>query len=425
MLFNELVDLLKNTSSTNGKIDILKNISNNHKLLLQLIYDPFRMFNINTIESNSSGNKNIDDNVGELVIICKHLNEKDIPIANTKIMLNNYYNNLTKNDQDILLKILNKDLKVGIGIKLLNKALGKGFIREFNIQLANKYQDFIKKKNYKTTKYFYCSPKLDGHRLFYMNGKLFSRSGKEYVGFEHIIEELKVIENSYNNIFIDGELYSDKLDFNSIASKINSSVNFSEEEKKELKYYVFAIGSLDENNKEYNETINMIETLKNIQNNNRFNYIKFIKYELIDNNIDKIHSKCLGYMEQGYEGIMLRDVNNSYDFKRSDNLLKYKIFEENDFIIKELLEGTKGTDRENNLGSISCYGTVDYNRNNVEVVFNANFKGTDEERTNLWNIKDELKGKLVEVKYQGISQDKSGNYSLRFPVATKIKIDRS
>lgn len=392
MLFIDLVKLLKETPSINDKIEILKNINDNNKILMELTYNPLKMFNINIINSKNNGIKHIEDNFNEFISICNHLIYKDIPISETKILLNNYFNNLTEEDQDVVIKIFNKDLKVGIGSKLLNKALGNDFIKEFKIQLANTYQNFIKKKSFNRTHYFYASPKMDGHRLFYFNDNLFSRNGKTYIGFDHILEELNTIKNTCNikDLFIDGELYSTTLDFNSIASKINSDVNFDIEEKKQLKYYIFAIGSFS--NGKLTDTKVMINELNKYNN---FNYIVPVEYSLIKNNPEDIHNKCLEFMERGYEGIMLRDVNNSYDFKRSDKLLKYKIFEENDFIISELLEGKKGTNFENSLGSFSCYGQLKYNNEIINVSFNANFKGTDEERKILWKQKDSLIGKKI------------------------------
>lgn len=423
MLFVDIVKLLKETPSINDKIEILKNINDNNKILMELTYNPLKMFNINIVNSENIGTKHIEDDFEEFINICNYLIKKDIPISESKILLNNYFSNLTKEDQDVVIKILNKDLKVGIGSKLLNKALGDNFIKEFRIQLANTYQKYITKKLVNKEKYFCCSPKMDGHRLFYFNNNLYSRNGKTYFGFDHILEELNIIKNNYpdiDDLFIDGELYSTTLDFNSIASKINSDVNFDIEEKKQLKYYIFAIGSFS-NNKFLNTETMIMELNKYVD---EFNYVIPVEYFLIKNHPVEVHKKCLEFMEQGYEGVMLRNRNISYDFKRSDKLLKYKIFEENDFIISELLEGKKGTDFENTLGSISCYGKAKYDDRIVNVFFNANFKGTDEERKILWEQRNNLIGKKIEVKYQGVSMDKNLNYSLRFPVATKIKFDR-
>ena len=61
--------------------------------------------------------------------------------------------------------VLTKDVKVGITLKTVNKALGKGFIPEYGVMLAFKWEDH----EHKINGAFQVSLKLDGTRCTVMN----------------------------------------------------------------------------------------------------------------------------------------------------------------------------------------------------------------------------------------------------------------
>lgn len=56
----------------------------------------------------------------------------------------------------------------------------------------------------------------------------------------------------------------------------------------------------------------------------------------------------------------------------------------------------------------------------------ANIKTDLETRQEWWNDRKNLIGLTTEVKYQNVTDAKSndGTYALRFPYATKLKLDR-
>ena len=146
---------------------------------------------------------------------------------------------------------------------------------------------------------------------------------------------------------------------------------------------------------------------------NLFDNIRFVKAELIPNDKEIIEEYTKKYVEQGYEGAMLRHDTFSYDFKRSDLLLKVKFFKEIDLKIVEIQEGQGKY--EGILGSLKC--TSDDGLISVDV--GTGF--SDNLRKQFWAKRTELMGSLVEVKYQEVSVDKDGNKSLRFPVFSKLK----
>ena len=117
--------------------------------------------------------------------------------------------------------------------------------------------------------------------------------------------------------------------------------------------------------------------------------------------------KWLDYaVEQGWEGLML-NKDALYKCKRTTDLIKIKRFYSMDLPVIKVLEGDgrlKGT-----LGAL----VVKYKDNTVNV--GSGFD--DETRTKFWKDRDNLIGRVVEVKYKEISKDKkTGLESLQFPI---------
>ena len=140
----------------------------------------------------------------------------------------------------------------------------------------------------------------------------------------------------------------------------------------------------------------------------RYRYLRVV--ERIDNpeqNIKSIHDK---YVDEGYEGVMIKALNAPYTFGRSHDVMKYKAFHDVDLKIQGLLEGTGK--HSGKLGSIIVVF------NGVEVQVGSGL--TDELRETIWNAPDDFIGRLVEIRYQEVTPDGS----LRFPTFVCFRNDR-
>ena len=242
------------------------------------------------------------------------------------------------------------------------------------------------------------------------------------MGFDHIINELNGIVERYDLDFVDGELYSKEVNFQEIQGAVMSNKNINPERKSKIKYNIFAIG-----NKKFKNTKDMISLKKEIFNKNLFEYLVLIEDTFIPNLPEPIKTLCEHYMSMGYEGIMLRDTEKWYDWKRSNALLKYKLFKEADFKIIGFNEGEKGTKYEGTLGTIIVSGKYDNNDGRILYIKSEVGSGfSDEFRNEIWNKQKEYLHKIVEIKFQNITDvpDENGTFSLRFPVFLKTKEDR-
>jgi DNA ligase-1 len=252
---------------------------------------------------------------------------------------------------------------------------------------------------------------LDGLRCVFKNGKLWTRNGKEIVGFNHIIEELKTL-GEFN--LVDGELYSHSLDFQTIQGYVLSHKNINEEEKKQIFYNVFVILM------DGTTTESMINHMKRLNdfNGKKLKYIKFLEYEVINNDFEKIKELDRKWVSMGYEGLMLRSWDVVYAYKRSDDLLKFKSFFEESLTVVGALEG-KGK-YQGMLGKFICEGVVE--GYNVKTEVGSGFN--DKQREEFWKKKKSLIGKLISVKYQGVTTT-DGENSLRFPIFRGFQLDRN
>ena len=225
--------------------------------------------------------------------------------------------------------------------------------------LANKWDD----KNIKVKGPFYVQPKLDGVRLIVSNKGGISRTGKTIPGTEKWGKHLKDGE------YLDGECYVHGMKFEDITSIFKT-------EPYKLEYHIF--DKFDVNNL----NIPFSERVKNVNVESR--YVEDYKQ------IYKIHEE---FISKGYEGIMIRTSNGPYEMCRSNNLLKYKTFQTDEYKVIGVHEG-KGRD----------IGTPIWEcETSAGEIFSVKPEGNLEYKKDLWMNKHKHIGKMLTVKYQNIT----------------------
>jgi DNA ligase-1 len=114
-------------------------------------------------------------------------------------------------------------------------------------------------------------------------------------------------------------------------------------------------------------------------------------------------------VDGGYEGVMIKSVDASYECKRSHSWLKAKPFIE---VTLEVVAVEEGTGRNaGRLGALVCAGQDD----GKDIRVNVGSGFTDDQRSQFWNARDAVVGNLVEVRADAVTQNQDGTYSLRFP----------
>jgi DNA ligase 1 len=289
--------------------------------------------------------------------------------------------------------------------------------------LAHRYELNSTKKKKKDIVYpCITQPKLDGIRsmstLHNNEGKIiiYSRKGKEFYNMEHIKKELTNILNG-KDYYLDGELYSEEIPFEMINGLVKKQKDTKKDEKEKMlkiRLHLYDIYILSSPNMGFKDRYNILKKL--IESNN-LQYISLVKnYDC--NKKDDIKKMHDIYKEQGYEGIMLRNINGEYLIKnRSHDLQKYKEFLDDEYPIVGYHEGV-GEDA----GTI-IWECEYINNEGKKDVFSVVIKGTNELRAQyLEECKKDFsqyKGKLLTVKYQELSEKNCP----RFPVGIAIRED--
>lgn len=232
----------------------------------------------------------------------------------------------------------------------------------------------------------FVQPKLDGVRAIFYNGKIYSRNGKLYPHLDFICKE---ITNVNKNLILDGELYSDVLTFqeiNGIVKKVKMKP-LDLEKIKLIKFNVFDV-ILD---------VNFDERLKCLQeffSKRSFKYLNFVKTEICEKEKD-LETFNQRYLDQGYEGLMLRNFNGVYSNDRSVNLQKLKIFDDSEF---EIIGFTSGEGTEKDAIIIEC-------KTKENKTFTVRPSGTIKDRIKLFKNGKKFIGKMVTIKYFGFTDD--------------------
>lgn len=264
--------------------------------------------------------------------------------------------------------------------------------------LAHIYEDHSHKVDWDNA---YVQPKLDGFRCTAVcdrkgQVRLLSRQGKPILAMHHITEKLGTILRKGD--VLDGELYIHGKTFQDLSSMIKK---YQQDISDKVRYHVYDCPLADKSFQErWDRAVAMLKgaglPIVLVKTT------KVTNHEAAQKALDK-------YLEQGYEGAILRHGTASYAFgKRSSNLLKLKKFIDAEFKIT----GAK-------LGRGKCAKQCIFLCETAEgAVFEVIAPGTAKERTAAWTNKANYIGKKLTVKYQEMTT--SEQPVPRFPVALRL-----
>lgn len=423
----EIIKLIENTSSTNNKIKIIKENSDNElfKKVLYYTYNPDLQYGF----SEEKLRKGLDDNNNNNTIIKTFIPEWRTPFSMLdelsksnindmlRMLVYYYINNVWNDYKELLIRILAKDLRIGCNIKNINKAI-PNLIPTFGVMLAESY--FKQKTNYINGREFIITQKLDGNRLVIIKEnneiKFYTRQGKEMTGLPEIEKDMKELPNGF---VYDGELIAENP--NNLPSDELFTITMKEARKKGIKkglvFNCFDIIPLEDFNKGICKTpcSDRKLNLSNILKDKNLNYIIEVPILYKGSDEEEIIKWIKWAKENNMEGIMINLSESPYECKRSKYILKGKVFQDVDLKVVDYQEG-KGN-LKNTLGAL----IVEYKNNKVSVGSGY----TLEERNNIWNTKNDIINRIITVQYfEEIKDKKTGLYSLRFPVFKQIRNDK-
>jgi len=298
---------------------------------------------------------------------------------------------------------------------------GKEYFEPMTAQPYKKYKDSLVLP-------VFVQPKLDGIRCIIRleDGKLVARSrkGKVFDNLKHVLDELLVVFKHNENLILDGELYNHELrhDFNKIASlvkkqgpkdgatqkKIDEWERYQWESEQLIRYHVYdcAFPGTVTTNLNPPTFAARFSNLKHACK--QLKYTKIVETEKVNSfkDLDDIYDL---YLQQGYEGQMIR-TDSYYVNKRTKDLLKRKEFFDEEYEILKVIEGTGNRAGMAGAVLIKCTEHPD-----GEV--KSNIKGPRTFLTEVWNDKKNIVGKLATVQFP----NKTPDGAPRFPYVIAIR----
>lgn len=408
----EIINQLRSTTKTNEKLAILKNNQDN-ELLKEILYYTYSDKNYGFSEKLLR--QAMESYETKFILTWKSykdmLDELSSSNINDKLREQTYefLSLYDEEERDLYINIISNDLKIGMNIKSINKAI-PGLIPTFGVQLAESF--FKQKEGFLDGKEFILSTKLDGNRLVAIKNKdkveFKTRQGKVMDGLIELEEEFKDIPNG---IVLDGELIL-KNDKNLPSDELfreTMKVARKKGEKRNLEFHVFDCIELDGFNKSYDPTpcIERKQKVSNLIKNKKWLIEVPALYIGKDTNmITKLLDEAIS---NNQEGIMINIANSGYSCKRTKDILKVKAFLDGDMRCIDIIEGTGKN--LNKLGAITV--EFEYEGNLYRCDCGSGF--SQEERELYFGNPELILNKIVTIGYFEISNNKQGKISLRFP----------
>ena len=414
----QFIEEMRATSSSNEKVEIIKQQSDFIKNVLEYTYNPYKQYYVTskTCKKNSGLFKyNIYNNIFELLEDLtnrKYTGHDAIAAVNGFITANPDY-------EDIIYNIIDKDLKTRTGAKVINKAF-KDLIPEFNVALAQEYKG---KCDWNDS--WYASRKLDGVRcLAVVNEEgectLYSRMGKELTTLNKVKEAIEAT-NIINTVF-DGEVCLMDKEGNEDFQGIMKQLRRKDHRIENPVFVIFdMIHKPDFDSNKGNEILSeRLHTLRSWYNGSTVNMEiirRLDQFQVIDGR----HFDKWGQMasDNKWEGFMLRkDVG--YEGKRSKNLLKVKTFHDAEYKVLAFDIDEHEVVRYGRQDTIPMLSQVWIEHKGHKVKVGSGF--TQEQR--LQYVDGSIVGKTITVQYFEETKNDKGGISLRFPTVKIIHGDK-
>jgi len=253
----------------------------------------------------------------------------------------------------------------------------------------------------------------NGHVLFE------SRKGTPFVDFPVLsanLLQLYIERDIPNHIYLDGELFTDKMDFETLSGLTRSKTYHTNKNK--IDYYVYDMIDTTNLNMTFIERCEKLYHIFNADEENshenseietNYRKIKLVK-SVVAENIPEIQQLHHRFVNEGYEGLIMRDMAGIYQInKRSKYLQKYKKFMDAEFKIIGFHEGSG-----NEKGAVIWECETD-----THGKFAVRPSGTFESRKQLYTVANTYIGQLLTVVFQEYSADGIP----RFPVGKGIRND--
>ncbi len=420
---NEFFNKLAKNPSKNYKVEQLKSEADN-ELLKQVIFlalDPFTQFYVRKIPEYTPNLKPTYQ-LGMALLDLAELSNRNKTGHEGVEWLRQILSSLSKDDGEVIKRIIVKDLKCGVRTSV-NK-VWKGLLKEYPVMLASAHkQRLVDEIEFPAI----VQLKMDGMRFnaIVKDGKVEfrTRSGKElnFLGnlekeFIFITEVAKVMGGV--NLVFDGELaiskgdgFASRKEGNGILAKaIKGTISKEEAEKvRAILWDVIPYTDFMDGFCPIPYTDRFTEVMA-VMFADKLNYVE---HSIVED-MDSVTSLFEEYLSAGEEGIILKDLNSPWEDKRAKHQIKFKGVLECDLRITGVMAGTGKYSKM--VGAIKCQSEDGI----LKVSVGSGLSDAQREEY----MGQDLIGKIISIKYNERIENTAGEQSLFLPIFVEIREDK-
>jgi len=345
----------------------------------------------------------------DLRALCLRLQDRELTGHAAQEAITDHLGKCSKLQRKWSERVLRQDLRLNIGPKEVNNVLGAGTIFSFDVPLAT---DYKKVKPAELRGSWFVQPKYDGARVIahlpHRKGRvaLYSRTGKEWKNFEPVRAKLQQISDLWarnEDFWLDGEVVAldaeGRVDFQALQAALFRKDGL---DVANLKYLVFdGAHGREWSNPQLPYSVRLQYVTAQVRywiedvSGTTFRLGAVPTFKTENPTVETMQKHSEGFVTQGFEGAMYRRSEAPVRMKRTRDLLKVKIFLDMEAEITDCVEGT-GKYR----GMLGALKVTDGGRK-----FEVGSGFSDLERKCLWDLRGNLAGRIITIKYQEKTED--------------------
>lgn len=417
---------IQNTAGTNAKKEILrKNMSPVIRQIFEDTYGPQKYYIKIFVPDGEYGDLTIDNDYITFHNTLMKLANREVTGDAAERLLQATVALFEYESQEILYKIIERNLKIGISLDNFLDVIGEKETK-FEVALAENLNK-AKGVNPIDGTYF-ISRKLDGVRCIcfinkrpdYVAVRFVSRQGKNFTTLDNLATPVGYFTRTLpdGNWVLDGEICVMDENGNENFHGLMKEVTRKNHTIENPRYNVFDLLTLDEfegkvESRIFSERLNLLYTLDHNVGVHVLQQERVTSQEILDDWIATAK-------KNGWEGCMLRK-DAPYKRGRSKDLLKIKGMQDAEYQVVRVETGkatyNEGGHKEFDIASALI---IEHRGNEVRVGSGL----SKEQRLRWFDHPEEIIGKTITVQYFEESQDsKTKEYSLRFPVLKYVYED--
>lgn len=423
-VISEILQEINQENGSNWKLSVLKKYKDNDllKRVLKMTYDRVTFtYGIKKLLSTDQANGLVDLTTF-LNFIERNIVSREVTGHDALNLLKAQMNLLSESDQLIARGILNRDLRLNLGRTTINKIWPDLIVKPPYMRCGVYSEKTASKINFPAI----IELKADGTFRYVIKEDdkitFMTRSGEE--------STYPILEAEFkNDIFLNGVYVGEMLVANcETRQKSNGLINSDNPPHEDIILQCWDFISLEEfADAKHQRTIprtpysarfaTICEITRKYVGVNLQSHVSEIPNRIV-NNIQEALTICSQWMNEGFEGAVLKDINNVFKDHTSPTQLKLKLEIDADVRIIGFSEGTPGTKREKTFGAIMY--------ENDEGTVKGQCSGfTDQQLEDFNSKRAELIGKVMTVQFNDLTRARnSETYALNHPRFIELRNDK-